>query len=180
MSILMFVLEHDLSRPSKDIAIDLIYQTNQYAIRRDHVTFGKPLEMDITPFIDDDPNTFVPVDIKRAEDARMRGDDGFLYRRLPLSLLVQDPTFIIRTQQLPFKVHDFIDQINEQLQAQLTVDDVVNDEFTSIDGPFILRASPHSLAWIGTTELTVDATDDRPRLVKEPFLAGFKIYQPQP
>lgn len=180
MSILMFVLEQNLARPSKDIAIDLIYQANQYLIRRDHVVFGKPLDMDITPEIDGDTNSFVPADISRAEDDRMRGDDGFLYTRLPLSLLMQDPNFIIRTGQTRWKVHDHLSQINEQLRANLAKEDVINDEFTTLDGPFILRAHPHSLAWIGTTELTVDATDDEPRLVKEPFLTGFKVYQPQP
>lgn len=143
-------------RPSIEIALDLIYRATQYRIPASKITFGIPKAVDLRIDIKQDENTFVPVELAEVFDARFAGDgeEGFLYRRIPLSLLTQDETVALTLPPYPFEAHDILDDINAKFHTQFTEQDIENTRYVDSSVPFEITASPHSLVWLGKVGFT--------------------------
>lgn len=174
MNLIRFILTKGLNRTSIEIVLDLIYAVSDLLFPAEKITFGQPVKIDIHPDIENDVNTFIPVSIDCEYDDRFTGPkkdnfhyqndriDGFLYRRIPLSLLTPDGNVIFEKPQIyPFKIHDVLDDINVKLNSKLIADDVINDVYDSPTEHITLRASPHSLAWIDELELFFDVLGGR-------------------
>lgn len=176
MSVFLFVLGQNFNRPAKEIALDLIYLHNRYKVPPPAIQFAPPKELDQRPEIEDDPNTYVLVNIDRKVDARFTGyANGFMYRRLPLAGIVGDPDYVIPSPAFPFTTHDILDQINEQLGTQFTEDDIEETTFTSTDDEPILRASGKSLVWIGFRHIKIQGFGTQDVLFTDDILDGFYI-----
>ena len=174
MNLVRFILAKGLNRTSIEIVLDLIYAASDLLFPAEKIIFGQPVEIDIHQDIENDVNTFVPVNIDSEYDDRFTGPkkdnfhyqndriDGFLYRRIPLTLLTPDSRVTFeRPQVYPFKIHDVLDDINVKLNSKLTIDDVINDVYDSPTEHITMRASPHSLAWIDELVLFFDALGGR-------------------
>lgn len=177
MNIFSFIGDRDFNRSSEAIALDLIFLANQYRAPVEKVTFGLARHLDQRPEILDDPNTFVPVKIDQEFDDRFsNGDDGFMYRRLPLSILIQGIIEDIQPPFFPFYTSDILDQINEVFKTQFTMKDLVEVKYHRNDPEFILTAHPSSLVWVEGTVMQVNRGDPIPPIVTVPYLSGFTPY----
>lgn len=139
------------NRPSIEIAIDLIYRFSRYKSIPSKIRFGIPRPADVRPGIVRDENTFVPVIINNEYDSRFDGNggEGFLYRRIPLSLLTPDDNVGIELPPYPFNTHDILNGINAKLHTQFTKTDIVNGKHTDALSIFEITAHPESLVWLG-------------------------------
>lgn len=156
MSILQFMQTYNFNRPEKEILCDLIYISNQYKLTPSVVEFGEVMELDQRPDIEDDPNSYIEAEVNPSFDFRMKpGETGFLYHRLPLSGLRTVEDTVIIPPALPFTTYDILDQINRQLGIELTEDDLVDVQYTSLDGDFVITAKPGSKVWIGSKTINV-------------------------
>ncbi|MNU19726.1 hypothetical protein D3C71_79590 [compost metagenome] len=156
MNLAMLLEEGDFDRPAIDIVLDLIYITNQIRVPKEKVVFGVPEKLDQRPDIIVDANTFIPVDFDPDWDDRYRGENGFLYRRLPLSVLTPDPDVHLRAMEFPFHLHDLLPAIRAKFNTQFTTldleDQLIENEFEEIQ----LRAAETSLLWIGETPIDIE------------------------
>jgi hypothetical protein len=156
MSIFNFMMAYDFDRPEKEILCDLVYFTNQYKLVPPVVEFGTPMELDPRPDIEDDANAYIPAVVDQKWDHRLVPDEtGFLYIRVPLGAVRMKEDTIIQPLTIPFKTYDILDQINKQLGTRLTVDDLENTEYTTMDDDFVLHAKPTSRVWFGKRFLSV-------------------------
>ena len=145
----------DLSKSSKQIALDSIYDIIKYHIPDHEVKFGKPRPLDLDKENDLDENTFIPAVVTDQFDYRFNNNtSGFLYRRIHLSEL-ENKNITIRPPEYPFKVTDLLAQINEAAGTQLTEADLVGDVIQSEITNLTLKAHPHSIAWIGSLDVLV-------------------------
>lgn len=156
MNLAMLLEEGDFDRPAIDIVLDLIYITNQLRVPKDKVTFGLPEKLDQRPDVNLDANTFVPVDFDPSWDDRYRGENGFLYRRLPLSVLTPDPSVQLIAPDFPFYLHDLLPAIRAKFGAQFSAQDIENqlihNEFEDVQ----LRAAETSLLWIDSVPIDIE------------------------
>lgn len=159
----------DANRPSVEIAIDLIYRASKYPLLPNKVQFDLPKVADIRLDVPNDENTFVRIIQENTEDDRLsgEGDDGFLYRRIPLTQLVPDPLIGMTLPEYPFMTYDILPQINAKLHVQFTEQDILNLPCTEPFAPIPIVANPDSLVWLG--ELTVAAIDlpENARILEE-------------
>lgn len=152
MNLINFIKVRGLHRTTVEIALDLIYAATEQQFPVEKIDLWIPRAIDVRPDLETDPNTFIGADVDGEYDDRYGPptDDGFLYRRLPLSILLRPANLDIDLPEtFPFTTHDILPQLNIALNAQLTVNDVLNDEYTSIEDVLQVRAHPQSLAWIG-------------------------------
>jgi len=178
MKIMSYINQADFDRPSIQIALDLIYISNKERLVEEKVKLGFPKVLDVRPEITDDPNTFIPVTVDELFDMRYatHGSDGFMYRRLPLSIIDRVPGHLINPPHFPFKTSEVLDQINEQLNTQLTMGDLQEREYTKAEGVMNLYAHPHSLVWIGETEMAVNWGQPLVPIVEITYLSGFNEF----
>lgn len=138
----------NFDRPSKEILMDLIYQSNKYRVPVQHITFGLPGPLDIYPDILTDENTFVPVVVNAVFDDRFDGRNGFMYRRLSLAEeLVEDESVTFDLPEFPFRMVEILPLINQKFHTQLEAGDIEN---TLVESPaqLVVRASEYSLVWV--------------------------------
>lgn len=180
LRLLAFIRQRDFNRPSEEIALDLIWIHNQYRVPKEKIKFFVPMELDQRPEITDDPNTFVPVAIDDQFDDRFSGDgeNGFMYRRLPLEMGITPNGPQIHPPQFPFRTYEVLDQINQQLNLQLTEQDVLDIEYTEGMDKYELFVNPHSLVWVGSTIIDVGEAGPGESLVTVTDLSGFNQYVP--
>lgn len=149
MSLFKFILACDFDRPEIEITCDLVYFVNNYRIPPSKVVFGDPSKLDPRPDIEDDINTYIPAVVDPKFDERLKADEtGFMYTRIPLGGLVMVQNTPITPPALPFKTSDILSQINAQLGTQLTMNDLEEIEYTTLDDNFALIAKPTSKNWI--------------------------------
>lgn len=139
------------NRPSIEIALDLIYRSTRQRFPADKVKFGIPKAIDLRPDIKQDENTFVQLSVEKEFDSRFKG--GLFYRRIPLSILIPDNDLVLTLPEYPFSASDILSEINVKFQSQLTLDDIINTNFTDPTAPLEITAAPESLAWIGKLDI---------------------------
>lgn len=175
---LMLVKERrDFNRPSKLIALDLIWAFTGYRIRENKIEFLSVKELDHRPDIPDDENTFARIEIDGTEDTRFSGNKGFMYRRLPLNEIPGASDLVLIVEGPTFTLSDVLDQINDYLQTQLTTDDL--DDSKTYDSNIRLneiKASPGSLAWVDSISFKVTRLD-HDGLFGNAEIDGFHQYQ---
>ena len=171
----LFLQGYNFNRKSELICLDMLYLSIKIRIPEPKIKFQIPRVMDVRPDIDDDPNTFVDAFVDRTFDIRVAGNQGFLYRRLPLDYIEQDPEVKINPPQFPFKVSDILNQINASLNTSLTMHDLLDLEYVGDETTITLVANPDSLAWIGTKEISIETNNVTP-IVSVNDLSGFTVY----
>lgn len=172
--------EKNFDRTSLDIAIDMIYVFNGCRLIKEKITLGTPIPLDQRPELPDDPNTFIPLRVKEEIDYRFDikiQNNGIMYRRLHLSEIKDINEIEVAIEDFPFKVSDVLDQINGLLKVKLTLDDVEDTVFESLEQGFTLTIKPTSLAWIGSLQLKDVVTRTKENLFTELLLSDFKPYQ---
>jgi len=163
----------DVNRPENLIALDMFRVFAGYSIRPNKITFGKAQELDQRPDLPCDENSFCPVTIDRSEDTRFVGETGFMYRRWTLAEVARDQIVKINGTSGQFKVEDIIDQINEQLETQFTLESLDNSVVYDTDGDeFVLYAHPNSLAFCGSVAFEL-GDPERRDLLSVTDLTGF-------
>lgn len=166
----------DFDKPSKEIALEQIYEATGYKVPASKITLYAASVLDQFPEVFTDENTFAPADIDPLEDARFNGENGFIYRRLDLREIIPSVGINNVPIEYPFKVWDALPLLNSLLGTQLDTTDLENDEFTDPLVPVTLRAAEGSLAWIGTK--VVNPIGPGQFLIPNPFLPGFVEYTP--
>lgn len=174
MNLIRFILAKGLNRSSVEIVLDLIYATTDLQFPADKITFGLATTIDVQEYVENGVNTFVPISVDIEFDDRFTGPkkdnfhyedcriDGFLYRRIPLSLLTPSGNVLLEEPKVyPFRTHDILDEINRRLNSKLTTDDLINDVHIRPTGYIRLRAAAHSLAWIDEVVLFFDSIEGR-------------------
>lgn len=178
MNVSLFLQGYNFNRKTELVALDLIFVSTGFQIPLNKIKFNKPVVMDIRPDIDDDPNTYVTARVDRTFDARIGGNTGFLYRRIPMSFLTPKNNYErVSVRNTPFKTSDILAQFNKLYQCQLTINDVLELTYSGDDFQCTLVANPDSLTWIGTKTIAID-TGILPPLVMQPDLNGFLVYTP--
>lgn len=167
---------YSFKKTSVTIALEMIGLVLGLNIPASKIKFNIPRVMDVRPDIDTDPNTFVQAVVSRDFDARVGGNQGFMYRRLPLSYVENTNLSPILPQQYPFSVADILAAINSGLNTSFTTDDLLNLSYTGEDESITILANPNSLAWIESFTLNV-VSKNIPPIVHVLDLSGFIPYQ---
>lgn len=182
MTTIELILRYRFNRPDIDILLDLIYIHNrQYKLEKHQVKFNwDPIELDIRPDILDDQNTYIKALVDKDVDYRLDpSNTGYLYRRLPLAALRNSTGHQIVPPALPFKTYDILDQINLQLETQLTENDLENLEYTSLEELLTIQAKPTSKVWIGWRNIDVDGAGPKLKFFDLVLLDGFFAWSPE-
>lgn len=174
--------EHDVGKTREQVLMDLIYESTRRRIPLDRIQFGKPKELDARKDLPKDPNTFIPVWIDPLFDDRFSTPGcGIMYRRRNITHHCREYDFSgVTPTQLPVKISDLLDQINEVMPYPLVMDDLIDVEYTTVEqleAGITLTAHPESLLWINkhtfvpnmeffTGESMIEVTD----------LPGFNYY----
>jgi len=156
MNLTSFIEEGNFNRPSAEIALDLIYLTNQFRIPPAKVEFGVPMALDQRPDVPTDANTFVPVDIDAEYYDLFRGNIGFMYQRLTLDVLTPDPAVTLVAPAFPFYMHELLPALRTKFGVQFADTDIVNELIDDEWQDVVLQAAPTSLAWIGSIPIAVE------------------------
>lgn len=163
----------DVNRPENLIALDMFRVYAGLNIRPNKIKFGKAQELDQRPDLPCDENAFCPVEIDPTEDTRFIGETGFMYRRWTLAEVARGQVVQINGIAGRFKVEDILDQINEQLETQFTLESLDNTvEYDIDDDSFVLYAHPHSLAFCGSVAFELGEPERRD-LLDVTRLSGF-------
>lgn len=149
----------DFNRPATAILLDLIHVFLDYEIPLNKIVFYNAAPVDQRPAVPTDEDSFVRADIDPAYDYRLPGDNGFLYRRLALTLLapraVDGLEPVVLQEQYPFTTHSLLFQINRFYNIQLRPEDLVNEVFDDNTVEVRLKAQPGSYCWQGEAVLPV-------------------------
>jgi hypothetical protein len=140
-------VSHPFDRPTEEILMDLIYRFNQYRTPLDKIRFGNPEKLDIYPGILTDENTFVPTKVVELYDDRFDGRNGFLYRRISLTELVEDMSVVFDVPPFPFRMSVLLPFLNQKFHVQLTKREI-KDTLVRSPADFVLYANQYSLVWI--------------------------------
>lgn len=143
------IVEANFVRPAKEILLDLIHVYLNYQIPLNKITFGQAAPLDQRPDTPIDPDSFVQAEIDPEYDYRFPGENGFLYRRIPLGAATVNADMEIFAPEFPFTVHDVLDQVNRFMNLNLQPEDVLDETFEAGAVVFLLRASPNSWVWSG-------------------------------
>jgi hypothetical protein len=154
---------YDLSKTSSELAMDFIFATNQYRVPLSKIRFGRPKALDYRLDIEDDPNTYVKTYVDPNFESRFKNDHGFMYLRLPLSVLTPKPGVEFEAPPYPFTTYSVLAKINAYLGTKLTTTDLVNEVYRDPSKLFSLTANSRSLAWVSGMSLpfTNDLTHAR-------------------
>lgn len=179
MRLVSLIRQRDWNRPAEVIALDLIYVHNLWKCPVDKIEFGLAQECDPRPDITDDPNSFVPTVIDPEYDDRFAGLNGFMYRRLPISVIGTERGNPVRPKKYPFYAWDEIDAINDYLGIQLRKQDIVNVLYQDEQDEYKLILSPHALVWLpGTIEFEAGPPGPIEGLIRVTALSGFTQFNP--
>lgn len=176
--------EHDLGKDKIDLLTDLLYESTGARIPKDKIKYGKPQVLDTKPDDLFDPNTFVPVIIDMAYDARYPffRDSGFMYRRRSIVEHFKDVDLkSVAPPFYPFRTSDIIDQLNEKLKYPVDMDDLVEIEYKTAedweDG-IRIQAHPESYLWFDGYNVEVDTSQvNHTNLFTVHTLDGFHIHR---
>jgi len=176
MELNTYIEAQDFNKPSFLIALDLIYIANRYSVNPNKIRLGRPMCLDQRPDIEDDPNSFVPVEVNMDADLRFAaGNRGFMLRRLRLSEIEGYDSIVVSTSA-PFKTADILDQLNTLLQTQLTMDDLQDITYEATNTAITLKANRYSWAWVGKIVIQVNDGNNPMLLFPISKLDGFKEY----
>jgi hypothetical protein len=157
-----YIVARGLNRPTKELALDLIYAATELEFPIDKIILGTPLAVQLRP-TNDEPDTYVTIKrVAGVFDDRYDtpAGDGVLYNRIPLSLIHPHAGVILTEPAGSFTIHQILDRINAKLGVQLSKEDLENDAYPSTATSITLRASPTSLVWLGTYSLTFGDQDE--------------------
>jgi phytoene dehydrogenase-like protein len=156
MNLATLLEEGDFNRPSVEIALDLIYITNEFRVPSSKIVLGKPYALDQRPELPTDANTFVPVEIDPDFYDRFHGNIGFMYQRLGFDVLTPNPDVVLVAPAFPFTMHQLLPSLNAKFGTSFNEsdirDDVIDDEWQSVT----LYAADTSLVWIGSIPIVVE------------------------
>lgn len=174
--------EHDIGKSREELLMDLIYETNGQRIPLDKIKFGKPYKVDQRPDLDNDANTFIPVEIDPAYDDRFgNGTGGIMYRRHDLGLYTKNADLtVVIPLFLPFTVHDILDQINALLPYPIDPLEIINYEYKTIEQAefgVTMQARKEAYIWFHGVHFKVDTSylTQKP-LINNPTLIGFTAF----
>lgn len=174
----------DVGKTTEDLLRDLLFESTGARIPADKIQYGKPRELKQRPQYKYDPNTFIPVVVDIVYDTRFRSaGDGFMYRRRSIIEHCANVDFSsISPDFFPFRISDIIDKINEQLEYPITMDNLVEFEYSSVeqwaDG-VMLQARDDSYLWTDGQKVLIDTSKvNHQNLLTNHTLDGFNIYQP--
>lgn len=141
-----------LSKPPQLLLLDLIYISTGIRIElRDVEAVGIPQVVDQRLDLDDDPDTFITVDIKTDSDTRFDRVEGYMYRRIKfheVGLLRIGSEFVF-----PLTLHGILTQLNAKYKINLTPADVIDRSYTERPAYIDFVANPNSLNWEGDIQL---------------------------
>jgi hypothetical protein len=160
-------------KSAKTILFESIRYFTGLVIPQHAVKLGALRVADIRPNVEDDPNTYIPAKVDAHFDARFKNFSGFMYRRLPLSLLSGTSELSVIAPNTTFKTSDILTQINVKYNALLSMDDVLELEYTK-SSDITLVANPNSLAWLGSLDVPLQ-TGTQVDLVSTIHLPGFAV-----
>ena len=167
-------MKANFNKPASEILTDLIFQSNGIWIMYGNIEFGTPEALpNPLPWA---PNTVVQVTADMVEDDSIEGCTKIIYRRVPLSELIQSVSSPIQIPQYPFKISDLLPQINAMYQIQLQPTDIIDATFNDLSQPIVLNAAPGALCYIGYLTLQVIGPNIV-QLVTNTDLDGFTEYQ---
>lgn len=149
------VVAAQFNRPSLDILHELVHVFLEEIIPKNKLYFGTARLLDQRPLLLTDPDTFVQAEIEPDYDYRFPGENGFLYRRIPVTAWVGNALELM-APEFPFTTYDVLEQINRKYSLQLSEDDVVNTEYDFGDSLFTLQMHPESYCWFGTRVLPMN------------------------
>lgn len=162
-----------INKTSRSILLDLIYASLGTRLLPDDITWGTPEAFE--PYPDDDFKRDTRLQLLASEDAKyVRGRKSVTYRRLNLVDLEPVSQNVVTSRGFPFSTYEVLDQLNLIYGVMLEEDDVYDLQYTHMAGPFVLRAKPGSLAWLGELEFAVEFADlELPALVINREMDGF-------
>lgn len=176
--------ENDNGKSREALLMDLIYESNGYRIPLDKIKFGKPREVDQRKDLDDDPNTFIPVQVNPQYDDRFSFDSsGVMYRRRSIVKHVEGIDFFVITPLfLPFKISDLLEQINELVPYEFQKEEIIDHEYKTleeVEAGISLDAQKNAYLWFSGVKFNVNTTSiSGAPLISNKNLDGFKVYQP--
>lgn len=150
------------ARPAQELALDLIAVFLPQRIPASKITLGLASPVDPLPLNPLDEDSFVQAEIDPAYDYRFPGDDGFLYRRLSLSVVQPRENVQVIAPEFPFAVHHVLNQINTVLGTQLRPEDIVNELYDVGASELRIRATDSSWCWLGSLAVPVVFTGNIP------------------
>lgn len=162
----------DFDKPSKEIALEQIFEATGYKAPVNRITLGYATVVDQFPENLADENSFAPADFDPNYGTWFVGDNGFIYRRLFLSEIVTSGDIPSVPITYPFTTYEGLNLLNSLLGTQMDETDLENDTYPNAQTPVVLRAKPGSLAWIGQRTV-VPVNPSHRFLVANPFLMGF-------
>lgn len=133
-------------RPVRFVLLDMIYIWNKIRIHEKDIKFYKAKKLDQRPDRDDDPDSYIDVKIKLNTDRRFQGNNGFMYKRVPLSEVITND--VVEQLTFPFYVHDVLPLINAGCRTNFTKRDLYNDYFETPSEEVKIRAKPASQIWV--------------------------------
>lgn len=162
-----------INKTSRSILLDLIYASLGARLLPDDITWGVPEAFE--PYPDDDFKRDTRLQLIASEDAKqVRGRKSVTYRRLRLASLEPVSQNVVTSRGFPFSTYEVLDQLNLIYGVMLEEDDVYDIYYTDMAGPFILRAKPGSLAWVGELEFAVEFAElELPALIINRSMEGF-------
>mgnify|MGYP001070252121 CR=1 FL=1 len=162
-----------INKTSRSILLDLIYASLGARLLPDDITWGEPEAYE--PYPDDDFKRDTRLQLIASDDAKyVKGRKSVTYRRLRLAQLESVSQNVVTSRGFPFSTYEVLDQLNLIYGVMLEEDDVYDIQYTHMAGPFVLRAKPGSLAWVGELEFAVEFTDlELPALVINRDMDGF-------
>lgn len=172
--------ENDIGKTKIELLTDLLYESTRRRIPEEHIKYGDPQALDQRPDRKWDSNTFIPFKIDADYDDRFsRNNTGFMYRRRDLSDYLADYSFTIEVDHFPFRISEYLGEINSFLPFPLDAAEILDYEFNDrTKTTFDLIADPKSLIWTGRAKITLEPLNPVFfKLVPMPFIPGFFQYQ---
>ncbi len=166
-------------KSSAAIALDQINLSTQYVVPETKIKFGKPVPLDMVPVIVSDENTFVSAVIDPKFDSRFSGDNGFIYRRLPLEGALSLASAASKAPIVyPTTIHELLVHVNALYGTQFMEEDIVDGVLLSVADVINLQCDPHNLAFTGNFQVDIAAPVYQ-FLISDPFLDnGFEEFVP--
>lgn len=157
-------------KPEKELLLDLVYMSTHCRVPADKITFKEPPQaLDQRPDLDDDSNSFIGFKLKQGWNDELLGENGLMYRRVPLHEATRNQA--VDNLTFPLTIYGILPQINAQLGMRLTQKDVYNATYLTQTTVITVRAKPGSLNYIGKAELGY--LED---MIPVNYLSGFTEY----
>lgn len=164
----------DLTRPAKDILLQLIYQFSGAELIPSRVEFSHARYLDPRPDIKPHPDTYIDAKIDRRYDDRFDGVGGFIYKRLELSERIEGSGPYLVLPQAPFNLYSVLCLVNSQLKTAFTEFDIEDQQYDTNPKHIVLKAKEQAWIWMGQTEIKYKQYIPPMPLVDKTALDGFK------